>query len=134
MMSTSESSICDVCGRMSHGSRMYYYYDMDCKCCNGDKHFEYVFHCATCLPEPPKSIVITPSTPKKKEMPIKVEVSKFSYIEQARQSHIHLSITFTDKTKNLIDIQEIDSMVEDFERRIHRKVQDLHNVDIKIQD
>jgi len=51
-----EHGICDVCGEEGNLQRKYYHYDVDCKCCGGDTHFEIVKYCDECNPEPPARI------------------------------------------------------------------------------
>lgn len=52
---------CDICGKENYLERTYFYYLIDCVCCesktNGHKcHFEKVAHCHDCIPEIPLEI------------------------------------------------------------------------------
>lgn len=54
-----ESGTCDICKAESVPvSRKYYYYDIECDCCNSkeDDHFEIVFYCKDCKPKPPSQV------------------------------------------------------------------------------
>lgn len=35
-----------------------YYYDIDCSCCKGDKHYETVWYCENCVPKPPETFKV----------------------------------------------------------------------------
>lgn len=60
MAGDSEIGTCDICKKEKPLSRKYYKYDIVCDCCNGDndKHFDYVSHCNTCLPKPPRTTTV----------------------------------------------------------------------------
>ena len=45
-----EHGECNFCGELGLIQRTYYYYDVDCECCSGDKHFEIVWNCHQCIP------------------------------------------------------------------------------------
>ena len=45
-----EHGECNFCGELGLIQRTYYYYDVDCECCSGDKHFEIVWNCYQCIP------------------------------------------------------------------------------------
>ena len=45
-----EHGECNFCGELGLLQRTYYYYDVDCECCSGDKHFEIVWNCYQCIP------------------------------------------------------------------------------------
>jgi len=50
---------CDICKTPRvHIGRKYYRYDIKCTCCNGkdDDHFEIVYYCKNCEPQPPRMI------------------------------------------------------------------------------
>lgn len=52
-----EVGTCSICStKQVTLSRKYYYYDLDCSCCNGDKHFHIVRYCENCEPKPPTAI------------------------------------------------------------------------------
>jgi len=53
-----EHGECDVCGKSSDLSRMYYHYDIKCEC-HSPEHFEIVRHCSGCTPVPPAKTTIT---------------------------------------------------------------------------
>ena len=57
-MSEQELAGCQVCGKYGPVLRHYYHYDVYCDCCNGDQHFEYVYHCDGCVPRAPTKIGI----------------------------------------------------------------------------
>ena len=58
MCCSSEIGYCDICHMEKPLSRKYYYYDIDCECCNGNTHFEIVRHCKDCTPIPPRKITV----------------------------------------------------------------------------
>ena len=45
-----EYGTCSFCGETALLERTYFYYDVDCNCCSGPKHFEIVWNCYECLP------------------------------------------------------------------------------------
>lgn len=54
-----EVGTCDICKTESVPlNRKYYYYDIECECCNSieDDHFEIVRHCGKCEPKPPSKV------------------------------------------------------------------------------
>lgn len=53
-----EIGTCFKCSAKGAVNRKYYYYPIKCDCCGfkEDNHFEIVFHCSKCNPEPPKEI------------------------------------------------------------------------------
>lgn len=55
-----EFGSCDVCKTETSLMRKYFYYNVQCDCCNDkeDNHFEIVRHCSSCEPTPPKTIKI----------------------------------------------------------------------------
>lgn len=59
MSNETEAGTCSICKkRTSSINRKYYYYDIECDCCNSksDDHFELVFHCENCEPVPPSRV------------------------------------------------------------------------------
>ena len=59
MAGDAERGTCSVCQKIVNGiTRKYYYYDIECDCCNTkeDDHFEIVFHCNNCEPKPPRKV------------------------------------------------------------------------------
>jgi hypothetical protein len=58
-MQEQESGTCSVCGTNGPIQRTYYYYEIKCDCCVGDKHFEIVYHCGSCVPKPPPRVKVT---------------------------------------------------------------------------
>ena len=61
-MASQEAGTCSVCGRtVTPINRTYFYYDVNCSCCNSkdEQHFEIVWHCDNCEPKPPRTITIT---------------------------------------------------------------------------
>lgn len=60
-----EEGKCSVCGEKDVVvSRKYYHYNVECECCNGNTHFEIVYHCDGCKPKRPRKITIVPHTDK----------------------------------------------------------------------
>lgn len=55
-MSDQEWGVCDCCNKNRALSRKYYYYSVDCDCCRGDKHFQFVSHCSECTPKEPSRV------------------------------------------------------------------------------
>lgn len=58
-MDAREKGTCSVCKKEKvHVNRKYYYYDIECLCCNeiDDDHFEIVYHCNICEPAPPEKV------------------------------------------------------------------------------
>ena len=54
-----ECGKCSICGKVGPVLRRYYYYGIDCECCSSPYgHFEIVWHCADCEPEPPRRIYL----------------------------------------------------------------------------
>ena len=52
-----EVGLCDMCYAQNvEVLRHYYHYDIDCECCGGDDHFEYIRYCDKCQPKPPRWI------------------------------------------------------------------------------
>lgn len=47
---------CDICHQKKQIQRKYYYYPVNCECCGGTTHFEYVRYCKDCEPKPPHRI------------------------------------------------------------------------------
>lgn len=63
-----EMGKCDTCGTETVGvARQYYFYGIECLCCNGNSHFVFVYHCANCQPIEPTEICIQTSNIKKVE-------------------------------------------------------------------
>jgi len=63
-MSNSEQGTCQVCGKENNGiQRTYYYYGIKCEC-HSPEHFEIVYHCNTCVPNPPSktTLNLSPTT------------------------------------------------------------------------
>ena len=58
IMNEQETGTCSVCGHRGVVLRKYYHYDVDCDCCNGNQHFEIVWHHKSCEPKPPANIKI----------------------------------------------------------------------------
>lgn len=58
MCATIEIGYCDFCGKQTQVDRKYYYYDVDCECCVGPRHFEIVKYCKDCSPQPPCKIFV----------------------------------------------------------------------------
>lgn len=58
---SAEYGRCKFCRRSAILQRKYYYYDIDCECCNG-KHFEFVRYCKHCTPVEPEEIKVTLKT------------------------------------------------------------------------
>lgn len=59
MSGTVEVGTCSVCKKEKVPvNRKYYYYDIECLCCNrvDDDHFEIVYHCTNCEPKPPRKV------------------------------------------------------------------------------
>ena len=54
---------CDMCNNIGNIKEKYYYYNINCDCCDGN-HFEIVRYCEKCEPKPsPKiSVYIQPDT------------------------------------------------------------------------
>jgi len=52
-MNDQEFGTCTYCNKQTNLIRKYYYYPIQCACCVGDKHFQYVAHCEDCTPRPP---------------------------------------------------------------------------------
>lgn len=48
---------CPICGFERQLHRKYYRYDLRCEC-HSPKHFEVVWHCENCEPEPPEFTTI----------------------------------------------------------------------------
>ncbi len=57
-MNQQERGKCTICGQSGIMMRKYYYYDVDCDCCGGTRHFEIVHHHENCIPRPPSTIKI----------------------------------------------------------------------------
>lgn len=57
MSGDQELTRCSICGHKSVVERKYYYYDINCECCNGKHHFEIVRYCSKCKPEPPLKVI-----------------------------------------------------------------------------
>ena len=53
-----EFGVCDMCNDHAEVQRKYYHYDIKCECHSPD-HFEIVYYCKDCEPEPPKKTTIT---------------------------------------------------------------------------
>ncbi len=53
-----ETGFCSICRTMAVVSRTYFYYDIKCECCSGDRHFEIVWTCPNCKPEAPHRISV----------------------------------------------------------------------------
>lgn len=51
-----EVDYCDFCHQKTQIERKYYHYPINCECCGGQYHFEYVRYCKDCKPRPPKRI------------------------------------------------------------------------------
>lgn len=56
-----EWGLCDICKQMDYLNRKYYYYDIQCDCCNqkNDPHFEIVYYCNKCSPKPPHKVSLS---------------------------------------------------------------------------
>jgi len=52
-MNEQEFGKCDCCGKEFTLVRKYYYYNIECDCCVGVRHFQCVKHCSKCIPKPP---------------------------------------------------------------------------------
>lgn len=59
-----EIANCDVCNIQASVKRKYYYYNIQCDCCNNkkDNHFEIVRYCSNCEPKPPQRISVVLET------------------------------------------------------------------------
>lgn len=55
-MGNIEVDYCDFCHQKKQVLRKYYHYPVNCECCGGTTHFEYVRYCKDCTPKPPKYI------------------------------------------------------------------------------
>ena len=53
-----ENATCDICGEYRQVNRKYYYYPINCECCDGTTHFEIVRYCKNCTPVPPRWITM----------------------------------------------------------------------------
>jgi len=73
-----ETGTCNIC-KKEHVqlSRKYYYYDIECDCCNSkeDDHFEIVKYCKDCEPKPPRKVKVS-MTPLEDDEAFKGEESK----------------------------------------------------------
>ncbi len=58
MSGEAEYGKCDFCSNVDILAREYYYYDVECDCCVGDKHFQYVRYCKNCKPLRPEKVFI----------------------------------------------------------------------------
>ena len=57
-MGDCEHGKCDICGEENFLDRRYYYYNIKCDCCGGDRHFEFIRHCNNCEPKPPRKVSV----------------------------------------------------------------------------
>ena len=50
---------CGQCHRSDVAlQRKYYYYDIDCDCCDGTEHFVFVRYCSNCRPVAPTLLMV----------------------------------------------------------------------------
>ena len=58
-MGTLELGECSFCKKITTVNRKYYYYEyIKCDCCSGDYHFEIIWYCNDCTPQPSKVLTI----------------------------------------------------------------------------
>lgn len=57
-MGDAEYGTCNICGKKAMVNKKYYYYNIPCECHNKG-HFDIVYYCKDCQPQPPKQTKIT---------------------------------------------------------------------------
>ncbi len=62
---------CDICKKVTNLQRTYFRYDIKCEC-HSPSHFEIVYHCKDCIPQEPKTTIITLKTEKLSQRKIKL--------------------------------------------------------------